>query len=650
MLNRSPGERTAPVPTGRLLSDPSAGEAPADVWTILGDPATGTAQYCKAWLAMQCGLIPGARSGLLVLIGPGGAPAPAALWQGAARTAELTRMAARAIADRRTVIAWGRPDGAGAAPDAITLTVAQPFGPAETPYGAVAIAVSPEGGIDRADPEGVARQLRGGSGWLELLGQREGSRSALAEHAETRLALQQAASAMDALAVIGEHPRLVPSAMAVANELATRLRCQRVSIGLVRNGAIRLQAMSHAAGFQRSSGIVDAIEDAMEEALAQGAPVGFPPPPAGPDSTGLDMVCISHHALAKASGAASAVLSVLLPGASGQATGVLTLERHRGEPFDGRTVTLASAIAALAGPVIGLQVRGHRWVAGRAVDMASHGIGLVLGPRRPALKLAALAAGVALTWMALATGVHRVGARAVVEGEVQRAAVAPFDGFVVQAPARAGDTVRAGDLLAALDDRELQLESVKAWAERDKLRQRHQEAMSKHERAGAAVLAAQIDQAQAVLSLAQDKLARTRIVAPVDGIVVSGDLSQMLGSPVERGKVLFEVAPMDRFRLAIQVDEVNVRWVKPGQTGTLRLASMPGQPVAFTVTGRMPVANAEDGRNVFRVEAALDSGAVSLRPGMEGNAKVDVGERNLLWVWLHPVYETVMLALWKWAP
>ena len=59
------------------------------------------------------------------------------------------------------------------------------------------------------------------------------------------------------------------------------------------------------------------------------------------------------------------------------------------------------------------------------------------------------------------------------------------------------------------------------------------------------VFAAQINQAEAQLALAEEKLARATLVAPFDGIVVSGDLSQQLGTPVEQGKLLFEIAPLE---------------------------------------------------------------------------------------------------------
>jgi multidrug resistance efflux pump len=233
---------------------------------------------------------------------------------------------------------------------------------------------------------------------------------------------------------------------------------------------------------------------------------------------------------------------------------------------------------------------------------------------------------------------------------VQRAAVAPFDGFILRAPMRAGDTVREGELLAALDDKDLVLDRLKSRSERDKLLQKQRDALGKHDRAALSVLTAQIQQAESQLALAEDKLARSRITAPFDGVVVSGDLSQMLGSPVEKGKVLFEVAPLDGYRVVVQVDERDIGYVRVGQTGTLALTGMPAQPVSLTVTKTTPVAISEEGRNYFRVEASLGEGEVPMRPGMEGVAKVEAGQRSLVWVWTHSLVEWVQLTAWKWLP
>ena len=288
-------------------------------------------------------------------------------------------------------------------------------------------------------------------------------------------------------------------------------------------------------------------------------------------------VTIAHRALAESAKAPGAsAMSVVLAGSRGELIGALTFERHRAEPFTDETLQLAEAIAALLGPQVGLQLRANRFVAGRIIDRFGDGYEALFGPRRPGLKLGAVGVIALALALIFAKGEHRVTAKSVLEAEVQRAAVAPFDGFIRAAPVRAGDTVRSGDLLAALDDRDLVLDRLKWRAERDKLLQRHREALAKHDRNNLVVLEPQIRQAEAQLALAEEKLARARILAPFDGIVVSGDLSQMLGSPVEKGKTLFEIAPLNSYRLIVQVDERDVRYIAVGQSGTVALAGRPG--------------------------------------------------------------------------
>jgi multidrug efflux pump subunit AcrA (membrane-fusion protein) len=330
--------------------------------------------------------------------------------------------------------------------------------------------------------------------------------------------------------------------------------------------------------------------------------------------------------------------------------GVLTLERRDGPAFPADLLAQAEALAALLGPLLDLKRRQHRWVSGRLVDLAGEGLRAVLGPERPSLKLGLVVGATALAALALVDAPWRVGAEAVLEGEVQRAAVAPFAGFVATAPARAGDLVRAGDVLATLDDRDLELDLLRAQSERQRLVQRQRDTLARHERAETAQLAAQIRQTEAEIALAQEKLLRATITAPIDGLVVTGDLSQLLGSPIEAGETLFEIAPQAGHRVVLQVDERDIRHVRPGQTGSLALAGRPSERLAFTVARVTAVATATEGRNGFRVEARLDEEAPGLRPGLEGVGKIEIGAASLLWSWTRRLVEWARFQLWAWTP
>ena len=430
-------------------------------------------------------------------------------------------------------------------------------------------------------------------------------------------------------------------AIALVNDLTSRLRCDRVSLGVLRrNGMMRLRAMSHSATFKSQGRLVDAIENAMEEAVDQCASVVDPPLPATARTAHM-----AHRALSEVIRVPGAsVMSVVLADGEGKAIGALTFERHGAEPFDNAALQLAEAIAALLGPTLALQLRANRPLAGSIVDQVGDAVAALIGPRRPALKLAAAAAAVvafaADVRTGRAPGHRKIGAGSGSAAGGRRPVRRVHSRSAACAPAT---PCRAGDLLAALDDRDLVLDRLKWRAERDKLVQKQRDALAKHDRTNIVVLESQIRQAESQLALAEEKLSRARIVAPFDGIVVSGDLSQMLGSPVEKGKTLFEIAPLNAYRLIVQVDERDVRYVAAGQSGTVALAGMPGRPLPLVLTKITPVYRRRRGAKFLPHRGAAYGTRPDLRPGMEGVAKIEAGRRSLVWIWTHAVVDWLRL-------
>jgi multidrug efflux pump subunit AcrA (membrane-fusion protein) len=196
----------------------------------------------------------------------------------------------------------------------------------------------------------------------------------------------------------------------------------------------------------------------------------------------------------------------------------------------------------------------------------------------------------------------------------------------------------------------MKLERLRWLSQHEQLVKQYHEAMAKRAASQVNILAAQIDQAKAQLALLDAQLSRTRVLAPFNGVVVKGDLSQSLGAPVERGQVLFEMAPLDAYRVVLQVDEREVADVALGQPGRLVLSAFPDEPLPFTVEKLTPVSTPREGRNYFRVEARLASAPERLRPGMEGVGKIEIDRRLLIWIWTHQVIDWIRLALWRWLP
>jgi RND family efflux transporter MFP subunit len=430
------------------------------------------------------------------------------------------------------------------------------------------------------------------------------------------------------------------AAMEVVNRLAERIGCERVSIGFRQGLPIRLKALSHVATFDTHTQLVRSIEAAMEEALDQAAVVIHPLTPSVESVVGR-----AHAELAQQHGH-GAICTFPLPGRAAT-IGAITLERSANQPFDEETVAWVESLTRLIGPALDMKQREERSIWAKGIEAMGDGLRGLLGPSWLKLKLTLLFTLVTLLSLALIDSDYRVTAPASIEGEVRQLLVAPQAGYVREAEVRAGDLVKQGQLIATLDDRKLKLEHRKWQSERNKLEKEYQDALAKRDRTQLSILRAQLDQVDAELHLVEEKIAHTQIRAPFDGVVLSGDLSQSLGSPVETGQVLFEVAPLDSYRVILEVDEHDVAGLDETRSGQLIVAALPQSTFALSLNQVIPIAVAEEGRNYFRVEAKLDQPSRLLRPGMHGIAKVEMGQRKLLWIWTHAVIDR--LRLWFWS-
>lgn len=590
--------------------------------------------FCRSWLTIQAHLIGGVSDGVVILLKPGTSTyAPVAFFpEPPDDRSRLAPISERALKEAHGVIepqtATQHADAAGP-----RYQLAYPLRVDGKVHGVVGVDIDWR---SEARLQTAIRDLQWGSGWLEVL---------LRRHADPQQAERQRLKfALDLIATLLEQPRFSDSATAFATELAAQLGCDRVSLGILDGKRVKVRAVSHSAQFEPRANLMRAVESAMEEAVDQAETVVFPP-----EQDARPVVARAHEALLHESEAGSAATFPLFHGE--RVVGALTLERAKGYRFDVPTLEVCAAVASVAGPIVELK-RGNEISlplhAGRSARGLWHKL---VGAGHAGFKLGALGLAALVAFLALATGAYRVSGNATIEGAVQRAITAPINGYVKEAAFRAGDNVNKGQVIGRFDDRELRLEQVKLASQREQYIRQYREAMANHARAQAEIVSSQIAQSEAQLALVDEQLARTLMTAPFDGLIVSGDLSQSLGSPVERGQVLFEIAPINDYRVALQIDERDIAEVALGQRGELTVSSIPGRRFAFTVSKITPVNTAKEGRNFFRVEASLaQAPGPRLRPGMEGVGKIGIDDRKLVWIWTHSFTDWVRLWLWSWMP
>lgn len=556
----------------------------------------------------------GARRGVVVL-GPAdvGPFAPKATWPaGEPVDRSLADAAERSLAERRAL--------------ATRTAIAVPVAVEGRLHGVVAVEAN----------QAALRQLQWGIAWIDLHVRRQGSQ-------ESAGVQERLMTALDLVATALNEEGFEASCRALVTELALRMSCDRVSLGLVRKGHAQVIAMSHSARFGKRMNLTHAIGAAMDEAIDQKSVIAYP----APDDEVL--VTRDHQALSREHGSGS-IVTVPFSGAGASFSGALTFERPADLAFDAAAIELCQSVIVVLSRLLEIKHLNDRPLRTRTWESAKEQFHKLAGPRHAKRKLFAGLAVLAVLFLAFAKGEYRVTSPSTLEGAVRRTLAAPFDGYIASAEKRAGDVVKEGALLATLDDRDLRLERLKWASQFAQYSKQYQEAVAVHDRAKAQIAQAQAEQAHAQMTLAEEQLGRARVLAPFDGVIAKGDLTQSLGSAVRRGDSLFEMTPLDAYRVIVQVDEGEIIDVRAGQKGTLILASISDQPFGLTVTHVTAVTTSKDGRNFFRVEARLDDLSDRLRPGMEGVAKIGIDERKLAWIWTHRAMNWARLFIWTWWP
>lgn len=590
--------------------------------------------FCRAWLAMVCGQVAAARAAAILVEGVEAHTfVPIAAWPEAAPDmARLSAAVEKALSEKRGVV---QPD----VTDGVRFThIAYPVMVGDRVAGVVALDT---GGSD-AEVQAALRNIHWASAWL----------SNMFAKRELELAVEgtgRVGTVLEIVAVALRHGKFQQALFEVTNELRQRFGGSRAAIGLAEHSVVKVVALSEAATFEKHTPIVKAYTKAMEEAYDHGKALRLSTLNRTSEAAVVEAESFPQHlALLAVSGDTDVLSYPLIQGT--QCVGVLLIEKSAEAGFSESDMAWMDAFAALLTPVIEQRRASERSSLARMVGESKGALNKLFGPRHLVWKASASLTGLVVALLVLVHIDYRVSAKTVIEGEVQRVVAAPFEGFLGASYVRAGDTVTQGQVLAQLDDRDLKIEQVRWASERDQYDNKLREAMANGDMIAMQVLGAQLRQSQAQLALATEKQERAHLTAPFDGLVVSGDWSQQIGSPVESGKKLFEIAPLQRYRVILQVDEREIRHVRKGQVGRIVITGIASDPMPLSVVKVTPVATAQDGKNFFRVEASLDRIPDRLRPGMEGVGKIEVGSRRLWWVLTHSFTDWLTLSLWTWMP
>lgn len=191
-----------------------------------------------------------------------------------------------------------------------------------------------------------------------------------------------------------------------------------------------------------------------------------------------------------------------------------------------------------------------------------------------------------------------------------------------------GRSVKRGDVLARLDDKELraQLHELRAredFSEREMSRVnelvgRGAATTQAHERAST-----DLRQIKGLISVQMEKLDQYTIVSPIDGVVLRKD--GHVGEIVEAGQVLFRVGVPKPLEVNAEVNEEDIPRVKVGQLVLFRTDAFPGRRIEGKVREITPMGDPVAKTYRIRVDLPDDT---PLRIGMSVEANIVAEEKH----------------------
>lgn len=195
-----------------------------------------------------------------------------------------------------------------------------------------------------------------------------------------------------------------------------------------------------------------------------------------------------------------------------------------------------------------------------------------------------------------------------------------------------GDKIKAGALIARLEDKEyvnsIKLETNQLNMELTESELKKQESL--YEKGGVTLkelktAGINYENAKSTVENSKLQLDKTRIVAPIDGVIV--DLPYYTQSTqVETGSTIAKIMDYQVMYMDVQLPEKYISVIKPGQIVKLTNYTIPQDTIVGNITQLSPAINAET--RTFKGNITVNNPKYLLRPGMFVKADIVTNHKD----------------------
>jgi RND family efflux transporter MFP subunit len=448
-----------------------------------------------------------------------------------------------------------------------------------------------------------------------------------------------ASQSLQLVGMMAEKPDMQGAALVLVNRLAEMLGCLRVAVTRLDSttGKQRLLALSRAAGVNAKS---DAMENLLEVSrLSVASPKPIVWSKAQMDQADANDAENRFVPLAESFRAECIVLVPLQTPTQAESQHLGCLVLFGDAQLTERIET--ACVMRMFGRLIGGQLTLTN-AQGRKLKQ------LMTTRLRESLKssfVRLVMAGLVLFGVALLVPVqHRIKTDCVLEPVSKRFVAAPFDAKLDHTLVEPGAVVKAGQVVARLDDSEIQIERSSHLAALQRESKRFDHALAGRNIAESQIAKHEMEKIELEIALTEKRLAQMEITSPIDGVIVSGDLKKAEGAPLKVGQTIFEIAPLKKLNVEVLIPESEISLVRAGMRVDLRTDAFPLQEFRGAIKQIHPRSEMRHDRNVFIADFELDNADELLKPGMNGDAKIATSYRMLGWILFHRAWEKLMFS------
>jgi len=242
----------------------------------------------------------------------------------------------------------------------------------------------------------------------------------------------------------------------------------------------------------------------------------------------------------------------------------------------------------------------------------------------------------------------RVAGNAVVAPAHMARVGAEFEGVIRQLNVHEGDLVKKGDVIAQLEDWEYRSALAAARAKYQTATAQMDRALANSDGSQAGIEKAQADYWAAEVARAQERLERTAIRSPIDGVIATPQLENLVGHKVKDGESFVDIVDNSQALVDVAVDAGDVALLRAGEKTSLKLDGFPERTFRGQVAVVSPQGILQNSEPTFFARVSVANPDHLLRSGMQGRGKISTGWRSAGVVMFRRTGMWIWTKLWSW--